>query len=129
MFKYDGTTVTAIAAGPKGNAIAAWQNKLWVTGDPTAKSRVYFCAAGDESSWPGTSFVDLREKDQQPVLALAGASGIDVSGRPGLLAGKRRSTYRIYDSSTGAFQTLDTGVGVASPQAFTQIDQRTIFLG
>lgn len=129
MFKYDGTTVTAIGAGPKGNAIATWQNKIWVSGDPAALSRVYFSAAGDETTWSGTAFVDLREKDQQPVLALAGASGIDVSGRPGLLAGKRRSTYRIYDSSTGAFQTLDTGVGVASPQAFTQIDQRTIFLG
>ena len=128
LFKYDGTTVTAIPAGPKGDCIAAWQNKLWVSGDPAAKSRVYFSAAGDEMSWPGTNFVDLREKDTEAVRCLAGAAGVDVSGRAGLLAAKRRSTYRIYDSATGAFQTLDTGIGVASPQAFTNLDQRTIFL-
>lgn len=129
LFSYDGTTVTAIGAGPKGATLAAWQNKLWASGDPGAKSRVYFCAAGDGTSWPGTNFVDLREKDTDPVQCLAGAAGVDVSGRPGLLAGKRRSTYRIYDSSTGAFQTLDTGIGCASPQAFTNGFERTVFLG
>src|SRR5439155_6553160 len=110
LFKYDGTTVTALATGPKGNTVTAWQNKLWAAGDPTAgaKPRVYFSAAGDETSWPGTNFVDLREKDTEAVVCLAGASGIDVSGRPGLLAYKKRSLYRIFDSTTGAFQTLDT---------------------
>ena len=128
MFKYDGTTVTALGAGPKGNCILTWQNKLWVSGDPAAKSRVYFSAAGDETSWPGTNFVDLREKDQEAVTALAGASGIDVVGKPGMLAAKRRSLYRIYDSSTGAFQTLDTEIGCASPQSFTNGFQRTVLL-
>src|SRR6266542_3590297 len=42
LFKYDGTTVTAIAAGPKGTTITAWQNKLWAAGDPANKPRVYF---------------------------------------------------------------------------------------
>jgi hypothetical protein len=131
LFKYDGTTVTAIAAGPKGNTITSWQNKLWAAGDPTAgaKPRVYFCAAGDETSWPGTNFVDLREKDTEAVVCLTGASGIDVSGRPGLLAYKKRSLYRIFDSSTGAFQTLDTQIGAAGPLAVTNGYQRTVALG
>src|SRR5207244_2471450 len=74
LFKYDGTTVTALATGPKGNTVTAWQNKLWAAGDPTAgaKPRVYFSAAGDETSWPGTNFVDLREKDTEAVVCLTG---------------------------------------------------------
>src|SRR6266536_935061 len=108
LFKYDGATVTALAAGPKGRTVWPWQNKLWASDDPLAKSRVYFSAAGDETSWPGTAFVDLREKDTEAVVCLAGAAGVDVSGRQGLLAYKRRSLYRIFDSSTGAYQTLDT---------------------
>ena len=129
LFKYDGTTVTAIAAGPKGSTITGWQNKLWASNDPAAKSRVYFCSAGDETTWPGTNFVDLREKDTEPVVGLAGAAGVDVSGRQGLLAFKRRSTYRIFDSSTGAFQTLDTQVGAASALAVTSGFQRSVALG
>lgn len=126
LFKYDGTTVTAIGAGPKGTTIFTWQNKLWVGGDPAAKARGYFCAAGDETSWPGTNFIDFREKDTEAVVCFAGASGIDVSGRPGLLVFKRRSTYRIFDSSTGAFQTLDTQVGAASATSVVSGFQRTV---
>src|SRR5215831_13460896 len=129
LFKYDGATVTALAAGPKGSTITAWQNILWAAGDPAQPPRVYFCAIGDETSWPGTNFVDLREKDTEPVVCLTGASGVDVSGRPGLLAFKRRSTYRIFSSSTGQFQTLDTAVGAASAIAVVNGFQRTVALG
>jgi hypothetical protein len=45
---------------------------------------------------------------------LAGASGLDVSGRPGLLAFKEDSSYRIYDSSTGAYNTIDASIGCGS---------------
>jgi hypothetical protein len=129
LFSYDGTTVTARAAGPKGTTLAPWQNKLWAAGDPLNKPRVYFSAAGDGTSWPGTNFVDLREKDTEIVTCLAGASGLDISGRAGLLAFKRRSTYRIFDSSTGQFQTLDTQIGAASSISVVNGFQRTVALG
>lgn len=196
LFSYDGTTVVALVGGPKGATIAAWQNKLWASADPNAKSRVYFSAAGDGTKWyqqqtttngshtlpvgtitvldttgftasgtinvggqtvaytsitpttfagcsggsgviatgslvyQGTAnFNDIREKDTEPVVCLSGASGLDVSGRPGLLAFKNRSTYRIYDSSTGAFQTLDPQVGAASAQSVVNGFQRTVAIG
>jgi hypothetical protein len=194
LFSYDGATVTAIVAGPKGSTLEPWQNKLWASADPNAKARVYFTGAGDGTRWyqadttttssvtlpvatipvadtsrgftangsinvggqtvsyaglTATSFTgcsggsgtiasgslvfqgaqnfnDIREKDSEPVVCLSGAAGLDVAGRPGLLAFKRRSTYRIYDSSNGSYQTIDPQVGAASGLAVTNLFERTL---
>lgn len=193
LFSYDGATVTAVAAGPKGSTLCAWQNKLWAAGlDET----VYFSKAGDATHWyqndttstgshtlpvatvncvdttgftptgsinfggqtvaytgvtattftgcsggagtfgagtlifQGTqNFNKLREKDTEPIVCLTGASGIDISGRPGLLAFKRRSTYRIFDSATAQYQTLDPAIGAASAISVVNGFQRTVALG
>jgi hypothetical protein len=129
LFKYDGATVTAIAAGPKGTTLAPWQNKLFAAGDPNNKPRVYWSNKGDGTLWTGTDFNDLREKDTEIVTCLTGASGLDISGRAGLLAFKRRSTYRIFDSGTGQFQTLDAQIGAASALSVVNGFQRTVALG
>lgn len=112
----DGTTFTAVADvdAPKGNTLTVWSNKLQVAGNPTNKDRVSWSAAGDPTVWAPTDWVSLREKDQEQVVNLFGVSGQDIQGRPGLLAFKQRSTYRIYDSATGAYETLDFSVGAAS---------------
>src|SRR6266498_622610 len=67
FFTYDGTTVTAIATGPRGSTLAVWQNKLWSAGDPTNKSRVTFSAAGDPATWNASVYIDVREKDNAQV--------------------------------------------------------------
>src|SRR3954451_1561319 len=113
MFYYDGSTVTAVGTAPKGDALASWQNKLWIN-DVVNPARVWFSAAGDGTSWIGTAFNTIREKDTKKVTCLTGASGIDISGRPGLLALKEDSCYRIYDSATGAYSTIDASIGTAS---------------
>ena len=112
---YDGTTVTGpFTNAPVGNTIAAWQNKLWAAGDPGNPSRVRWSAAGTPGTWNVGDFNDLREKDSALITCLTGASGIDVSGRPGLLVFKQESSYRIYDSATGAYNTIDASMGCAS---------------
>ena len=113
----DGTTFTAVADpdAPKGDVLYTWQNKLFAAGNPSANAaRVAWSAAGDGLTWATTDFNDLRDKDNEKVVALQGTTGFDINGRPGLLAGKRQSTYRIHDSATGAYQTIDTSVGPAS---------------
>ncbi len=126
----DGTTFTAVADvdAPKGSTLAAWQNKLYAAGNPTNKARVTWSDEGNPDSWTPASFIDLREKDGEQVVALSGASGIDVSGRPGLLAFKQDSTYRIYDRTTGNYDTLDPQVGAASALAVVNLFGRTIVL-
>ena len=106
LFNY---TPGGTLAGPhgganiKGNAIAVWQNKVWVA---SAGVRLYFSVPGDETDWAGTGSgsVDLREVDDAPLTALS-------IGRGALLAWKVTSFYRVNDSTTGAFTTIDSDTG------------------
>lgn len=109
----DGVTWTAVADvdAPKGTCIATWQNKVWV-GKPDGS--VAWCAAGDPLTWSATDFNKLWEKDTQAIVALHIGSGQDILGRPGLIAYKLESAYRIHDSSTGAYETIDATNGAAS---------------
>lgn len=111
---YDGTSVTGPFANfPLGNTCTAWQGKCWFAGNPTNPSRVSFTNIGVMTMDPD-DWVDLREKDSAKVTCLAGAAGLDVAGRPGLLAFKEESSYRIFDSTTGAYNTIDAGIGCGS---------------
>jgi hypothetical protein len=120
----NGTTWTQTTGGTnnmeavRGNCIAAWQNKLWVGGDPNNKPRVWFSAAGDATTWTiATAWVDIRDKDDAIVTAIGAGSGMDSEGRPGLLVFKDESHYRINNSSTGAYTTVDTQYGASGPLA------------
>lgn len=112
-FVYDGTTVTAVPSAPKGNACATWQNKVW-SNDVVNPPRLWRSDAGTATTWTGTSFVDLREKDSSQIICLAGASGIDIAGRPGLLVFKADSSYRVNDPATGSYTTIDPTIGAGS---------------
>ena len=112
--RYDGTTITGPFANfPLGNTCSAWQGKCWFAGNPTNPSRVSYTDIA-AMTMGVNNWVDLREKDDSKVVCLAGAAGLDVSGRPGLLAFKNDSSYRIYDSSNGAYNTIDAGIGCGS---------------
>jgi len=126
----DGITWAAVADvdAPKGSCMAVWQNKVWVSGHAAAPARLYFSDVGSVTSWTASSFNDLREKDTQPIVALSGAAGVDTIGRPGLLVFKRESTYRVYDSTTGAYQTVDSRIGAASALSVVTLNNRTIAL-
>lgn len=129
VFDYDGTTWASRNATVKGNAIAAWQNKCWVTGDPTAgqKARVWWSNINSSATWTTASdFVDLREKDEASCTAIGAGEGMDIVGRPGLLVFKEESTYRINSSTTGAYTTLDSDIGAASSLSITTLGNRTV---
>jgi len=110
--KYDGTTVTTVSTSIKGDSCASWQNRLW-TNDATNVDRVNWTDIGTDT-FGGTNFNSIREKDSARIVNLSGASGVDISGRPGLLVFKADSTYRIYDSTNGAYNTIDATIGTAS---------------
>src|SRR5439155_1456633 len=91
------------------------QNKLWISGIPGGPAyRMHWSAAGDETVWDTNDFVDFREKDDKPIVALFGGSG--------LLAFKEDSTYRVNDSTKGAFQTIDWTTGCVGPLALAAQD-------
>lgn len=112
----DSTTV-------KGKAIALWQNKAWVAGATLSDangnpSRLYYSALGDPTTWSATGqFIDVREKDASGLTALGVAAGA-------LIVFKKRSTYRVNDSTTGSFSTLDTAAGCVNPRAVVALHGR-----
>lgn len=135
LFSYDGATVSGAlgSASTKGVDIAVFQNKVWIAvGSAMAaeRTRVYFSATGDETNWAsaGAGSVDLREVDDAPLVALTGDSGQDIVGRGGLLAFKRSSSYRIHDSTTGAFTTIDGDTGCAGALAVAGFEGVTAVL-
>lgn len=130
----DGITWALINAAIKGVSITPWQNRLLVCGDPAQPQMVQASAIGDGTDWTTVAGHgwnnQLRENpnDGSGVFALGSASGVDIAGRPGLIACKRDSTYRLYDSSTGAYQTLDPNIGAASAKSVTTSFGRTVIL-
>jgi len=129
----DGITWALVAGSPKGTSIVTWQNRL-ITNDSVTTTQINASKIGDGTDWTtgaGAGWNNqLRENpnDGSGVLALGSASGVDIQGRPGLIACKRDSTYRLYDSSTGAYQTLDPNVGACSSKSVTTAYGKTIIL-
>jgi hypothetical protein len=124
FFTYDLTTFSSIASGPRASSIASWQNKLWTNDLSGAPSRVNFCSAGDPTQWGGvgtSGFNDLRENDNNQIVNVYGTASPDIVGRPTLLVFKERSTYRIYEAATGAYQTLDSRVGTGGAMSVTAL--------
>lgn len=121
----DGVTWTAVADpdAPKGTCVAAWQGKIYVG---QTNGKLSWCVAGDPTNWVATDFNKLWEKDQQALVALHIGSGQDILGKPGLLCFKQESTYRVNDSTTGSYVTIDATVGAAGPLAVTGVGAKVI---
>ena len=131
----DGVTWTIVTASsgsvPVGSLLCVWQNKLWSAGDPSQLLRVTWCGAGDSTRWAsvdGGGTNDIREKDDTNIIALFGGSGFDFQTKPSLLVFKNRSIYRITDSTTGAYGTIDGANGCAGPNCVTSYSGQVYFL-
>lgn len=113
----------------RGSAVTVWQNKLWVGGDGRFRSRLWWSAAGDELTWPiATNFNDLREIDDQLIIATGVGQGVDAQNKPALFVAKHYSCYRVNDSTTGSYTTLHSGgAGCASHASVTSVLGKIIF--
>jgi hypothetical protein len=118
VFTVTGDTYALKTAAVVGNVLAVWQNKVWVTGNGGV--RVYWSNAGTAATWTtATDFVDIREMDDTENIGIGSGNGMDVVGRTGLLVWKSNSVYRINDSETGAYTTVDGYHGAGGRDAMT----------
>jgi hypothetical protein len=127
VYTHDGGTgvITSRNVSTVGNSIAVFKNRVWVGGttDPGLRTRIWFSNIGTAVTWTtATDFVDIREKDDQPLTALAGSPGA-------LLVFKQRSAYRITDAATGAYQTIDGSAGCVGAQATANLNGRVYTWG
>jgi hypothetical protein len=124
--RWDGTTLTTYApgvdSGPKlGIILGIWANRMWVA--PSTGMRVEFSdpeTFTGTGSWPADQYVELGGP---------GTSDKIVGGMPtadGLLVFTNRSTYLIYDETTGANRLLDAERGCASRKSLARVGD-TVF--
>jgi hypothetical protein len=105
---YTGAADASANTTVKGRTIAVWQNKVWVGSD--VSPTVWWSNVNDAATWTtATDFNKFREKDDKPIKALFPSSG--------LLVWKQDSFYRVNDSTTGAYQTVDWQLGALSQNA------------
>lgn len=131
----DGVTWTIVVAAsgtvPVGSLLCVWQNKLWSAGAPANPLRLTWCGPGDATRWAtadGGGTNDVREKDDTAIVALLGGSGFDFQTDPSLLVFKNRSFYRVTDSTTGSYVTIDAAAGCAGPDCLATYLGRVYFL-
>jgi len=117
--KFDGTTVSTVAAIPQGTAIEWFKNFMWVLGNPTYKDRLYYSNAADPETWGGTDYVNVNLGDASQGVGLKGSAG--ATGR--LYIGKQRSIWYLTGTSTATFaiQPLTYEHGVASHESMFQV--------
>ena len=136
----DGITWTAVADVDKPAtcvAMAVWQNRLVVV--LANSTRFHWSDLGDGTAWTATSFNNVQEKDDTPLVNVLSVPGIDVLGRPGLIMCKRESAYRVNTLSgatAGAYAMIDAQVGTASaisavaiPGGFVTLSEKGIHVG
>lgn len=113
-----GASITNRSATAKGSSIAVWQNKVWAGDGET----LWWSNAGDSHTWTtGTDFVKVREKDSESITCLLG-------GGSGLIVFKANSMYRVNDSTTGSYQTVDwfNGAGYVAPSGIPQNQSQSV---
>lgn len=111
-----------IASSPKGRMCAVWDTKLWVGdgGATTNWARLTWSGIGDPTSWPAANYVDVFDLNGDSLTALAATEAA-------LVVFKSASTYRVYDSTTGANQVIDANVGCVGPHQVAQ-RENTVFV-
>jgi len=130
--KWDGAAWTSVANSPKarylsvlavdqGNRLVAAGFDDSATAGPTASqaytSRVWFSNAGAPETWGANNYVDLTPGDGENI------QGVVVWGEFCFVF-KETKFFRFYGTSTDslgnpvfAYETIDTGIGLASPRA------------
>lgn len=127
VFDYDDTTWTLRNATVKGDTIAVWTNKVWVSGVDTT---VWWSNAGTSATWTtGSDFNKLLEVNDERVTALIPATGQDFQGRGGLIALKERAVHRIHDATSGAYTTLDRDAGAFNHKCAVELQGVIFFCG
>lgn len=129
VYDWDGATFTSRNTTVKGDFIVPWQNKLWAGGNGGGV-RLWWSNAGSSATWTTASdFIDIRTIDDKPLTGAAVAHLLDQSGRGGLVITKASSSYRVYDSSTGAYAVLDNNVGCPGSSAICTIPGGVFLFG
>lgn len=131
LIQRTGGSTNAIAAAPKGNLLAVWRQRLWVSGVPAHPYRVYWSGAGDPTNWTNiaTNFVDLpfgSSDDAITGLYPGPNPGNAFDGSDGLLVFKRHATHRIINDADNTGGVVIGGQNILIDNGTGAVSQRVI---
>jgi hypothetical protein len=119
-------TWTAVAAMPRGEAVAQYRERIWIAcgmGATANTSRFYYSAAGDPASWGGTDFVDVAPGNGQKLVSLV-RLGSD------LVLFKEHSTHKFTystDPRKAELNEIDATIGVPAINCIVVYNNNTIY--
>lgn len=105
---------------PTGSYMVYFKNRVWVAGNLTNPSRLYWSDIGNPLVWPTANVNDFDPTDGDVI------TGIGTSG-PYLLVFKNKKTFVVYDLDTGANRVLSSQIGCCSHRSITESTAGTFF--
>lgn len=112
--------------GPKGKHVAVYKDSLFIYGDPTNPSRLYYSGGGDKindfSAGSGGGFVDITKNDGQIGTGMA-------IFKNSLIAFKQRAIYQFSFGTTGApqYSSVTNAIGCNSPRSIVLVENDVFF--
>lgn len=123
---YDGSTASAVADIPVGKYARWFNNYLFVAGNSTYPSRLYFSGVGTPETWNVLDYIDVNPDDGDII------TGLNALGSE-LLITKRNKVYTFTGMSIASFAVKDlnekiNGFGNISHRSIQNIGNDTLFL-
>lgn len=113
--------------GPTGKYITVYKDSLFIAGDPTAPSRLYYSAGGaqinDFTIANGGGFIDISRNDGQSITGL-------VVYRNSLIVFKDRSIYQFQFTTEGlpSLVQINPRIGCVSSRSIVAVENDVLFL-
>ncbi len=124
---WDGTAGAIIVmAGtpPIGNIGIVWQDRVFFAGVSTARTRLYYSATGDQTTWGASAYVDIPSPfDGDEITGLAVLYG-------NLIVFKRRSIYIVQGDApeNWVISKTNSAIGCVSPYSVVGVDNVVYFV-
>lgn len=116
--RYDGTTVTEYPLLPKGNILTIFEDRVFITGDPTNPFTIYYSNTSDPIVFPSANIIKVPGTDKVTGL---------VKYYDSLIVFKEKSVWKITYIWNGtawipSIQTLSENYGCISPKAYCWVE-------
>lgn len=118
----EGNTTT----GPKGKYIALYKDSLFIAGDPTNPSRMYYSGGGDHvhdfTVGGGGGFLDVSKNDGQVITGM-------IVFKNKLLVFKEESIYQFSFTTDGLpqIEQVSSSLGAVAPRSIVAVENDIFF--
>lgn len=89
--------ITGTPTPPTGRYIELHYERLWVAGNSSYPSRLYYCEVSDETAWPENNYLDIYTNDGGYIQGIAELGQI-------LLVFKNNAVYKVYGNTANTFE-------------------------